>query len=55
MLRPDHATGAESGGVDRTRPPGTFGTAAPYYNDYRWQRQPAESLSLGRIFRMQGE
>jgi hypothetical protein len=31
---------------------GKFGTAAPYYNDYRWQRQPAESLSFGRIFRI---
>ncbi|MCU1340237.1 MAG: hypothetical protein JWO19_5818 [Bryobacterales bacterium] len=31
-------------------PAGTFGTAAPYYNNYRWQRQPAESLSLGRTF-----
>ena len=30
--------------------PGTFGTAAAYYNDYRWQRQPIESLSLGRNF-----
>jgi hypothetical protein len=30
--------------------PGTFGTSAPYYNDYRWQRQPAESFSLGRNF-----
>jgi hypothetical protein len=29
---------------------GQFGTAAPYYNDYRWQRQPAESMSLGRNF-----
>jgi hypothetical protein len=29
---------------------GQFGTAAPYYNDYRWQRQPAESMSLGRTF-----
>jgi hypothetical protein len=35
--------------------PGTFGTAAPYYNDYRWQRQPAESLSLGRNFVMNRE
>jgi hypothetical protein len=33
-------------------PPGTFGTAAPFYNDYRWQRQPAESISLGRSFRL---
>jgi hypothetical protein len=29
----------------------TFGSAAPYYANCRWQRQPAESLSLGRIFR----
>src|SRR5262249_31631805 len=33
-------------------PAGIFGTAAPYYNDYRWQRQPAESLSLSRTFRI---
>jgi hypothetical protein len=32
--------------------PGQFGTAAGYYNNYRWQRQPSESLSLGRTFRM---
>jgi len=31
-------------------PGGQWGTAAPYYNNYRWQRQPAESLSLGRTF-----
>jgi hypothetical protein len=31
-------------------PAGQFGTSAPYYNDLRWQRQPAESLSLGRTF-----
>jgi hypothetical protein len=31
-------------------PAGQFGSAAPYYNDVRWQRQPAESLSLGRTF-----
>ena len=31
-------------------PAGQYGTSAPYYNDYRWQRQPSESLSLGRIF-----
>jgi len=30
----------------------TFGNAAPYYSNCRWQRQPAESLSLGRIFRV---
>jgi Carboxypeptidase regulatory-like domain/TonB dependent receptor len=31
-------------------PGGQWGTAAPYYNNYRWQRQPSESLSLGRTF-----
>jgi len=36
-------------------PAGTFGTAAPYYNDYRWQRQPAESLSLARSFKLAKE
>jgi hypothetical protein len=36
--------------VDQTAP--TFGDAAPYYSNCRWQRQPAESLSLGRIFRV---
>jgi hypothetical protein len=33
-------------------PAGTFGVAAPYYSNYRWQRQPAESMSFGRNFRM---
>jgi hypothetical protein len=33
-------------------PAGTFGTSAPYYNDYRWQRQPSESLSAGRLFHL---
>jgi hypothetical protein len=36
-------------------PAGTFGTAAPYYNDFRWQRQPQESFSLGRTFRLAKE
>jgi hypothetical protein len=31
-------------------PAGTFSATAPYYNDYRWQRQPSEALSLGRRF-----
>jgi hypothetical protein len=35
--------------------PGQFGTSAPYYNDYRWQRQPSEALSFGRNFRLAGE
>jgi hypothetical protein len=33
-------------------PYGTFGASAPYFNDYRWQRQPAESMAFGRIFPM---
>jgi hypothetical protein len=33
-------------------PAGQFGTAAPYYNDYRFQRRPNENLGLGRIFRV---
>ena len=32
--------------------PGQWGTAAPFYNNYRWQRQPAESMSFGRNFRL---
>jgi hypothetical protein len=31
--------------------PGQWGTGAPFYNNYRWQRQPAESMSFGRNFR----
>ena len=39
-----------------TNPPdGQFGTGAPYYNDYRFQRRPSESMSLGRVFKLGGE
>ena len=31
---------------------GQFGTAAPYYNDFRYERRPSEQASLGRIFRI---
>jgi hypothetical protein len=31
---------------------GQYGTSAPYYNDYRYQRRPDEQLSLGRTFRI---
>ncbi|HEY6340812.1 MAG TPA: TonB-dependent receptor [Bryobacteraceae bacterium] len=31
-------------------PYGTFGGSAPYLNDFRWRRQPAESASFGRVF-----
>jgi hypothetical protein len=33
-------------------PYGTFGTSAPYFNNFRWQRQPAENMAFGRIFRI---
>jgi hypothetical protein len=33
-------------------PAGQYGTAAPYYNDFRWQRQPSESMSFGRVFQL---
>ena len=33
-------------------PYGTFGASAPYFNDFRWQRQPAESMAFGRTFRI---
>ncbi len=32
--------------------PGTFGNAAAFYEDYRYQRRPEESMSVGRIFRI---
>ncbi|MGH7487973.1 MAG: hypothetical protein ACREMY_20595, partial [bacterium] len=31
---------------------GQFGTAAAYYNDYRYARRPSESAGLGRLFRI---
>ena len=31
---------------------GQWGDGAPYYNNYRWQRQPAENMSLGRMIRI---
>jgi hypothetical protein len=30
---------------------GQFSSGAPYYNDYRYQRRPSESMSLGRVFK----
>jgi hypothetical protein len=32
--------------------PGQFGTAAAYYDDYRYQRRPTETASFGRTFRV---
>jgi hypothetical protein len=29
---------------------GTFGASAAYFNDFRWQRQPGESMAFGRTF-----
>jgi hypothetical protein len=31
-------------------PAGQFGSTAPYLNEFRWQRQPSEALSIGRLF-----
>jgi hypothetical protein len=33
-------------------PAGQFGYTSPYLNNFRWQRQPAESMGFGRIFRI---
>ncbi len=33
-------------------PNGNWGYSAPYYNDYRYERTPYESLNLGRTFRI---
>jgi len=33
-------------------PAGQWGTAAPYYSDYRQERHPSEAMSLGRLFRI---
>lgn len=30
--------------------PGVWGTAAVYYNDFRGQRRPSESMSIGKVF-----
>jgi hypothetical protein len=32
--------------------PGQWGTAAPYYSDYRGQRHPQENFAIGRLFRI---
>jgi hypothetical protein len=32
--------------------PGQWGASAPFYNSYRWQRQPTESFNFGRNFRL---
>ena len=29
---------------------GQWGTSAPFYNDYRWRRQPSEAMSFARNF-----
>jgi hypothetical protein len=33
-------------------PAGRFGVSPAYYNDYRYQRRPLESINLGRTFRI---
>jgi hypothetical protein len=32
--------------------PGQWGTSAPYYTDFRYQRRPNESMNIGRTFRL---
>ena len=34
--------------------PGTFGASAAFYDDYRWQRQVTENMSVGRRFSITG-
>jgi hypothetical protein len=34
--------------------PGQFGTSAAYYDDYRWQTQVTENMSVGRRFSLTG-
>ncbi len=45
-------TSALNAGAWSNQSTATFGDSAGYYANCRWQRQPAESLSLGRIFRV---
>jgi hypothetical protein len=33
-------------------PQGQFGTAAPFYDDYRYARHPIENMGLGRVWRL---
>jgi hypothetical protein len=33
-------------------PAGQFGTAAPFYSDYRYERHPNENINLGRTWRI---
>jgi hypothetical protein len=36
-----------------TNPPqGQFGTSAPFYSDYRYQRHPQENFNFGRVFQI---
>src|SRR5262249_33588086 len=49
-LLPNGQVNPNSAWVDA--PAGQWSTSAPFYNDYRWQRQPAESMNFGRNFRM---
>jgi hypothetical protein len=34
---------------------GRWGTSAPYYNDYRYERRPSESMRVGRVFEFGSE
>lgn len=44
-------TAALNTGAWTDAPAGQWSTSAPYYNNFRWQRQPSESMNFGRNFR----
>jgi hypothetical protein len=50
LQSPDHLVLNPNAWTDA--PGGTFGVSAPFYNNVRWQRQPAEAMSFGRNFRV---
>ncbi|HTA44077.1 MAG TPA: TonB-dependent receptor [Bryobacteraceae bacterium] len=45
-------TGVFNLGAFTDAPSGTWSNSAPFYNNFRWQRQPAESLAFARNFRL---
>ncbi len=50
-FNPQH-TVALNTGAWTDAPGGTWTTSAPFYNNYRWQRQPSENMNFGRNFRV---
>ena len=50
LHRSDAGDGPQSRGLGGPGRRASFGTAAAYYSDFRGQRRPAESMSLGKTF-----